>query len=877
MSQQVKTEESTERMSIRIEGMHCASCVATIEKSLLSQDGVVRATVSLLDEKAVVEYDTEKVNRSILEKAVESSGYRAKRSAMTLTLEPAPTEEQWGGILGSIRSLNGTISVKEYPATARILVEYDEDLLTQKIVRRQLEALGFRVAESTISGVDRETLAREEEIKYYRNRFIFSLVLTIPVTLIMLSVILLPAAIPANIIMFILATPIQFIGGYPFYRSSFRALVHGKTNMDTLIMLGTSVAYFYSVAATFFLTGYMSFYDTAAMLISFILLGRWLEASAKGRTSAAIRSLMDLQPTVAIVIRNGEETAIPSEDVEVGDLLLIKPGDKIPVDGQVYEGHSSVDESMITGESLPVSKIVGDQVIGATINKNGLLHVRATKVGKDTTLSQIVRLVEDAQTQKPPIQRRADAIAEIFVPLVLIIALTTFLGWLFLGGVTWDVALRFTTAVIVAACPCALGLATPTAVMVGLGKGAQNGILIKNGTSLETIPNVDTIVFDKTGTLTLGRPMVTDFIAIPSVKTEDALVFMASVEKGSEHPLAEAIVRYAEENDITFAKALDFQSESGLGVRSTVNGSKVLVGSSRFMTENGVDLSQLEVRTEQLEAQAMTTVFVAVDSKVLAFAAISDPLKTSSKYAIDALLEDGIDIWMITGDKKRTASAIAKQLGISNVLAEVLPGEKAKQVKDLQDSGRIVAFVGDGVNDAPALAQADIGIALGSGTDVSVETGDIVLVRDDLTDVVSGIELGSRTVSKIKQGFFWALIYNMILIPIAAGVFFPFTGLVLRPELAGLAMALSSVSVVSNALLLSRFEPKRITTKPEGDSSDSPIPDVAIDPICKMDVETSTATLTSEYNGKTYYFCNPYCKTTFDANPDKFENQDFRD
>jgi Cu+-exporting ATPase len=694
----------------------------------------------------------------------------------------------------------------------------------------------------------------------------------------MFGILLFPAVVPAEIVMFVLATPVQFIGGYPFYKSSFRGLVHGKTNMDTLIMLGTSVAYFYSVAATFLLTGYMSFYDTAAMLISFILLGRWLEATAKGRTSTAIRSLMDLQPTVAIVIRNGEETTIPSEDVEVGDLLIIKPGDKIPVDGLVYEGHSSVDESMITGESIPVSKDAGDQVIGATINKNGLLRIKATKVGKDTALSQIVRLVEDAQTQKPPIQRRADAIAEIFVPLVLIIALTTFLGWLFFGGVTWDVALRFTTAVIVAACPCALGLATPTAVMVGLGKGAQNGILIKNGAGLETIPNVNTIVFDKTGTLTVGRPTVTDFITTtPAVKAEDALMFMASVEKGSEHPLAEAVVRYAQERNITFANAQDFQSESGLGVRATVNGSTVLVGSSRFMSENGVDISQLEYQSEQLETQTRTTVFVSVDSKVLALAAISDPLKTSSKYAIDALRENRKDVWMITGDKKRTASAIAKQLGISNVLAEVLPGEKAKQVKELQERGKVVAFVGDGVNDAPALAQADIGIALGSGTDVSVETGDIVLVRDDLTDVVSGMELGSRTVSKIRQGFFWALIYNIILIPIAAGVFFPFTGLVLQPEFAGLAMALSSVSVVSNALLLGRFEPKKIAIEPEEKMILTTLPLVAIDPVCKMDVETATATLTSEYNGKRYYFCNPYCKTTFDAHPEQYENQDFRE
>jgi Cu+-exporting ATPase len=875
MSQQTKSDEGNRHISLRIEGMHCASCVATIEKSLMGQDGVIRATVSLLDEKAVVEFDSSKVNRATLERAVETSGYRAKRSAMTLSVQPHPTIDQWTKITQSIGNMDGVISVKEYSDSGRILIEYDEDLMTPKIVRRQLRVLGFDIAESSVSGVDRESLAREEETRFYRHRFIFSLLLTIPVVLMMLGEGVLPSGFPASLVMFLLTTPIQFIGGYPFYKSSLRALRHGKTNMDTLIMLGTSVAYFYSVAATFFLTGYMSFFDTSAMLITFILLGRWLEASAKGKTSNAIRSLMDLQAKVALVVRNGAEMTIPAEDVEVGDVLIIKPGDKIPVDGQVLEGSSTVDESMITGESVPIAKASGDEVIGATINKNGLLRVKATKVGRDTTLSQIVRLVEDAQTQKPPIQRRADAIAEVFVPLVLTVSLATFLGWLLLGHVTWDVALRFTTAVIVAACPCALGLATPTAIMVGLGKGAQNGILIKTGLGLETIPKIDTIVFDKTGTLTIGKPLVTDFITIPEMDSNDALSRMASVEKGSKHPLAEAIVQYAEAKGVNISSVAAFQSESGLGVRANVNGSLVLVGSSRYLTDNGIDISLLEPQIEQLEIQAKTTVLVAVDSRLIALAAISDPVKPSSRYAIKLLREQDIDIWMITGDKKLTANAIASQLRILNVLSEVLPGEKAQQVKSLQDKGCIVGFVGDGINDAPALAQADIGIALGSGTDVSVETGDIVLVRDDLTDVVSGIQLGRKTVAKIHQGFFWALIYNLILVPIAAGIFFPFTGLALRPEFAGLAMALSSVSVVSNALLLGRFEPK-VKSDAEDDIAPSSEYRMAVDPICKMDVEIATATLVSEYKGKKYYFCNPYCKTTFDASPEEYENQDYR-
>lgn len=877
MSQEASIDNKIQRMSMRIEGMHCASCVATIEKSLLNQDGVIKATVSLLDEKAIIEYDQERVDRIVLEKTVESTGYRPKRSTMTVTLSSPPDRNGWSSIEKSIRSLQGAIDIHLFPEKNRILIEFDEDFLTYKIVQRTIEDLGYIIQDSDVSGIDRETLAREKEIQYYRSRFVFSLILSIPIVIMTFGESLFPATFPIMILMFLLATPIQFIGGYPFYQSSMRGLVHRITNMDTLIMFGTSVAYFYSVAATFVLIGYMPFYDTSALLIAFILLGRWLEASAKGRTSAAIRSLMDLQATIAIVVRNGIEAVIPSEDVEVGDILIVKPGDKIPVDGVVIDGKSSVDESMITGESVPVGKSSGDEVIGATINKNGLLRVRAVKVGKDTALSQIIKLVENAQTEKPPIQRKADAIAEVFVPFVLVISLITFVGWLVIGQVDWVLALRFTTAVIVAACPCALGLATPTAIMVGLGKGAQNGILIKTGSGLEAIPIIDTIVFDKTGTLTIGRPTVTDFISVEGITDEDVLALVAAVEKGSEHPLAEAIVHYAEEKNISIPPATNFSSESGFGVSAIVNGSKIFVGNGRFLEQNSIDINELEPHSEMLESQAKTTVYVAQDSKAIALIAISDTLKPSSELAIDKLKRDGKAVWMITGDKTRTANAMALKLGIDNVLSEVLPGEKAEQVKSLQAEGRIVAFVGDGVNDAPALAQADIGIALGSGTDISVETGDIVLVRDDLTDVVSAINLGRKTVSKIRQGFFWALIYNMILLPIAAGLFYPSTGLTLRPEFAGLAMALSSVSVVANALLLGRYKPDRFKTGIESKKEIAEEEEIAIDPICKMDVDIASAILVSEYNGKKYYFCNPYCKTIFDTNPQKYENQDYRD
>lgn len=935
MSDSLKPVLETQRMSMKIEGMHCASCVATIEKSLLNEDGVISATVSLLDEKAVIEYDSSRVDRVKLEKAVDATGYRAKRSAMTITISSAETEADWENLSQAIQEQRGVISVRTFADRRKLLIEYDEDFLTYKIVKKTLRDLGFEPDEAEGIDADRESLAREKERRYYLGLLVFSVILSIPVVLIHFHVLdsLIPIAETRMLIMFALATPVQFIGGYPFYKSALRSARHLKTNMDTLIMLGTSAAYFYSLATTFILSG-DSFYDTAVLLITFILLGRTLEAIAKGRTSKAIRSLMDLQAKVAIVVRNGEEITLPIEDVEVDDIVLIRPGDRVPVDGLVLEGKSSVDESMITGEPVPVNKNVGDSVVGGTVNKNGVLQVRAQKVGQDTVLSQIVRMVEEAQTNKPPIQRKADAIAEVFTPVVLVISLATFLFWTLLMSIEWTIALNFTIAVLVAACPCALGLATPTAIMVGIGKGAQYGILIKTGDGLETIPAVDTIVFDKTGTLTIGRPTITDMTVIGELSENDVLGLIAAVERNSEHPLAEAIVYEARERGIEISPSKDFSYTSGKGVSASVNGEMIHVGSNQFMVDLGVDFSNMDNQILMLQQQGKTTVYVAKGDEQLAILGISDKLKASSVQAVETLKKLGIDVWMITGDRLETAKSIASTVGIEHVLAEVLPNDKAEQVKMLQKEGRTVAMAGDGVNDAIALAQADVGIALGSGTDVSVESGDIVLVKDDLLDVVTGIQLGKSTMTKIKQGFFWALIYNIILLPIAAGLFYPSFGLALRPEFAGLAMALSSVSVVTNALSLNRFKPERATiseaAKPlaayqkgkvaidpicqmevdietadlysdykgkryyfcnqyckdtfeanptqyeEVDSRASKIPEIAVDPICKMDVVTATATLVSEYDGKKYYFCSPYCKETFDKNPEEYKDQDSR-
>ncbi len=806
----------TQRISMRIKGMHCAACVSTIEKALLQQEGVSKASVNLLEEKATIDFIPDQITRAELEAAISSTGYTPKRASMTLTLSPTPRTDEWSFLKKTVEAITGVLSVTDRVMSGQLVIEYDELLVNLTSVRNTLKTIGFDIVAEMDAGIDREAMSRKQEIRYYTLRLAFAVIFTIPIVLISffpnLIAPLLPLGVIPPVILFILTTPVQFYSGYPFYKSALNAARHGKTNMDTLIMLGTSVAYFYSVVATFLLPSQEVFYGSAAMLLSFILLGRTLEAIAKGRTSQAIRALMDLQPKTAIVLRDGEEFTIPIEEVVVEDRLLVRPGAQIPVDGYVIEGQSSVNEAMITGESLPVSKKVDDEVVGGTLNETGILIIEATKVGSDTVLAQIIKMVEEAQTHKPPIQRKADAIAEKFVPFIILLSVIVFSIWLILitftpwyPGLSWVTALGFSIAVLVAACPCALGLATPAALMVGIGRGAQLGILIKTGEGLEVIPQVDTMVFDKTGTLTTGKPTVTDIIPAGDIDSQEALTFIATAEKYSEHPLAQAIVQYAESNQISFLEIDDFDSVTGKGIRASITGSTIDVGNDTYMEANGVDIGELEPHIAQLQKDGKTTIFAAKDGKLLALVAIADTLKPHSAQAISALQRMNIEVVMLTGDKQRTAEAIGQEVGITKVFAEVLPGDKAQVIQDLQSEQHTVAMTGDGINDAPALAQADVGIALGSGTDVSVETGDIVLVRDNLLDVATAVQLGKKTVSKIRQGFFWALIYNIFLLPIAAGILFPIINL--RPEWAALAMALSSVSVVTNALLLQRFKP----------------------------------------------------------------------
>jgi Cu+-exporting ATPase len=753
--------------TLRIGGMTCAACSARVERALRKLEGIQSAVVNLATEKATVVFDPRSLRLSSIKEAVERAGYTA--------LEPPKS-----------------------------------------------------------GAVDEDKLRKEKEIKILWIKFIVAASLGLPLLYIAMAPMIPWLKLPFPTAL----TPMRFpkaysftqlalvipiiIAGNKFYTVGFKNLFHGSPNMDSLIAVGTTAAVGYSVYNMFLIVGgdHMAvdslYFETAGVIIALILLGKTLEAVSKGRTSEAIKKLMGLAPKTALVIINGEEKELPIDEVQVGDIIVVKPGGKIPVDGKVTEGHSAVDESMLTGESMPVEKKPGDPVYGATINANGVIRFKAEKVGDETALAQIIKLVEDAQSSKAPIAKIADLVCGYFVPIVCVIALAAGAAWFIAastgiaqlphGKTTLEFALTIFISVLVIACPCALGLATPTAIMVGTGKGAENGILIKGGEALETAHRIQTIVFEKTATITEGRPKVTDVVTVSGIEKNYLLQITASAEKGSEHPLGQAIVQDAQEQEIELFAASHFQALTGRGIEAVINGVSVLTGNRKLMDERNISFTELETESDKLAAEGKTPMYVALNGKSAGIVAVADVVKLSSKAAIESLHKMGIEVAMITGDNKKTAAAIAKQVGIDRVLSEVLPQDKSAEVKKIQNEGRKVAMVGDGINDAPALAQADIGIAIGSGTDVAMESADIVLMRSDLMDVPTAINLSKRTIRTIKQNLFWAFGYNVLGIPIAAGLLYIFGGPLLNPMFAAGAMSLSSVSVLSNALRLKRFK-----------------------------------------------------------------------
>ena len=700
-------------------------------------------------------------------------------------------------ITKKLSSAQGVNEANVNYAAGKAVVEFDDKIISEEKIAEIISSLGYKA--STKVDLERERKLRAKEISILKKTLLFSIIFSIPVFIIGMFIMDLPYRI---LILFALATPVQFIAGRTFYLGTLSALRNRTASMDTLIALGTSAAYFYSVAA---LLGFVAeqYFETAAMLITLVLLGRYLEAVAKGRTSEAIRKLMDISPKTALVERNGKEIVIPASEIIEGDIIIVKPGEKIPTDGVIVSGSSSIDESMLTGESIPIEKRKGDKIFAGTINKHGLLKFKATKIGEQTILAQIIRLVEEAQGSKADIQRFADRISAYFVPVIIVISILTFLAWFFVFAMPFSFALVASVSVLVIACPCALGLATPTAIMVGTGKGAENGILIKGAEALEISHKINAVVFDKTGTLTAGKPVVTNIFSASKLQEKEIISLAASLEKGSEHPLADAIVEKAKSGEIPLKNVSGFSAVPGKGITGKINGKELFFGSTDY-AKSSLDIKDISSKVSALESEGKTVMILFSKKEILGAVAVADTIKKESKNAVAALKEQGIGVWMITGDNQRTADAIANQLGIENVFAQVLPDKKSEYVKKLQGEGKTVAMVGDGINDAPALAQSDVGIAMSSGTDVAMETGNIVLMKSNPADVAKAIKLGRKTMGKIKQNMFWALIYNVIGIPIAAGILYYPCGILLSPIIAGGAMAFSSVSVVTNSLLLKR-------------------------------------------------------------------------
>ncbi len=844
--------ETLSELTLPISGMTCASCVSHVENALKELPGISKIVVNLATNKANLSYDPQRVKLDDMRRAVTDVGYAITTAELTLDVRGMTCASCVGHVEGALKELRGVQEAVVNLGLNTARVVYIPGVVSTSTMKRAVREVGYEAQERSegADALDRERQAREEEIKLQgRNLLIagiIGLVVMIGTFYEMLGPLkaFVPEFLSYKWVIGLLTTPIVFGPGRQFFTNSWRGLKHGVTDMNLLYATGIGAAYGIAVINTLFpKAGFggegATFFESAALLTGFIILGRWLEALTRGRTSEAIRKLMKLQPKIARVMRNGKEEEIPADEVELEDLILIRPGESIAVDGEVIEGYSAVDESMLTGESLPVEKKAGDVVIGGTINKTGAFKFKATRVGKETALAQIIRLVEDAQASKAPIQKLADWVAGHFILGVHLLAVAVFLFWFFFGyqmffdpnssfimspyklgeiGV-FGFSLLLSVTVLVISCPCAVGLATPSAMMAGAGKGAEFGVLFKGAEAIENTSKIQTIVFDKTGTLTKGEPSVTDVVtsyewkleeshvSVARLQTETVLRLAAIAEKNSEHPLGEAIVRGAEGRGLQLVEPETFNSIPGHGVEAKAEGFDILLGNRKLMKERGADFSKLISQAETLEADGKTVMFLALNGQAAGLIAVADTLKEHSIEAVQHLHKLGLDVAMITGDNRRTAEAIARKVGIDRVLAEVLPQDKAEEVKKLQAQGKKVAMVGDGVNDAPALAQAEVGMAIGSGTDVAKETGDIILIKDDIRDVVVALEVAKATMRKVKQNLFWAFFYNVLGIPLGAGLFYSLASVIISPELAGLMMAVSSVSVTLNTLLLKGFKP----------------------------------------------------------------------